>query len=139
MAKIQLKSDKITPFGSLYLIFKQFTLSGLRNTINTYLGTRSTAPRTFSQSDVFTYVFGNYLYGGSCIEDVMDIKPFWNGKDGMRIASSNTIARTMKKFAKKNVTYTNKGGKNNYKTYNFKDIKVIIDNLISGCRTKNGV
>lgn len=38
MAKIQLKSDNINPFGGLFSIFKQFDRSGLRRTIDSTLG-----------------------------------------------------------------------------------------------------
>ena len=42
MAKIQLKSDNINPFGGLFSIFKQFDRSGLRRTIDSTLGHRGT-------------------------------------------------------------------------------------------------
>ena len=42
MAKIQLKSDNINPFGGLFSNFKQFDRSGLRLTIDSALGKRGT-------------------------------------------------------------------------------------------------
>ena len=45
MAKIQLKSDNINPFGGLFPILKQFDRSGLRRTIGSTLGKRG-ATRT---------------------------------------------------------------------------------------------
>ena len=42
MAKIQLKSDNINPFGGLYSIFNQFDRSGLRSVIDEHLGKRGT-------------------------------------------------------------------------------------------------
>ena len=41
MAKIQLKSDNINPFGGLFSILKQFDRSGLRRTIDSTLGKRA--------------------------------------------------------------------------------------------------
>ena len=40
MAKIQLKSDNINPFGGLFSIFNQFDRSGLRQVIDGHLGRR---------------------------------------------------------------------------------------------------
>ena len=69
MAKIQLKSDNINPFGGLFSIFKQFDRSGLRQTIDSTLGKRGTTKAAFSYGDVFASLFGSYLCGGDCIED----------------------------------------------------------------------
>ena len=107
MAKIQLKSDNITPFGGLYSIFNQFNRSGVRKTIDSFLGYRSRDPKAFSYGDVFASLFASYLCGGDCIEDVMDVKSFWNGHDGIRIASSDTIERTLRKLSCDNITYEN--------------------------------
>lgn len=107
MAKIQLKSDNITPFGGLYSIFNQFNRSGVRKTIDSLLGSRSCDPKAFSYGDVFASLFASYLCGGDCIEDVMDVKSFWNGHDGIRIASSDTIERTLRKLSFDNITYEN--------------------------------
>ena len=107
MAKIQLKSDNITPFGGLYSIFNQFNRSGIRKTIDYFLGSRSCDPKAFSYGDVFASLFASYLCGGDCIEDVMDVKSFWHGHDGIRIASSDTIERTLRKLSCDNITYEN--------------------------------
>ena len=107
MAKIQLKSDKITPFGGLYSIFNQFNRSGVRKTVDSFLGSRSCDPKAFSYGDVFASLFASYLCGGDCIEDVMEVKSFWNGHDGIRIASSDTIERTLRKLSCDNITYEN--------------------------------
>ncbi len=107
MAKIQLKSDNITPFGGLYSIFNRFDRSGVRKTIDSFLGMRSADPKAFSFGDVFASLFASYLCGGDCIEDVMDIKSFWHGHDSIRIASSDTIGRALRKLSCENVSYEN--------------------------------
>ena len=76
MAKIQLKSDSINPFGGLFSIFSMFNRSGLRSVIDGHLGRRGRTKAAFTHGDVFASLFGSYLCGGDCIEDVMDIKPF---------------------------------------------------------------
>ena len=105
MAKLAIKSDNITPFGGLYSVFNRFSASGLRETIDSHLGKRSSDPKAFTYGDVFGSLFGNYLCGGDCIEDVMDIKPFWDGHENIRIASSDTIERTLRSLAEDNISY----------------------------------
>ena len=61
MAKIQLKSDNINPFGGLFSIFKQFDRSGLRRTIDSTLGHRGTTRAAFSYGDVFASLFGRKI------------------------------------------------------------------------------
>ena len=103
MAKLAIKSDNITPFGGLYSVFNRFSASGLRETIDSHLGRRSSDPKAFTYGDVFGSLFGSYLCGGDCIEDVMDIKPFWDGHENIRIASSDTIERTLRSLAEDNI------------------------------------
>lgn len=105
MAKLAIKSDNITPFGGLYSVFNRFSASGLRETIDSHLGRRSSDPKAFTYGDVFGSLFCSYLCGGDCIEDVMDIKPFWDGHENIRIASSDTIERTLRSLAEDNILY----------------------------------
>lgn len=110
MAKLQIKSDNITPFGGLFPIFRLFERSGLRQTIDSCLGPRSADPRAFSYSDVFKSLFSSYLCGGDCLEDVADVKAFWDGHDRNRIAGPDTIARTLKALSCEDITYGSKAG-----------------------------
>ena len=111
MAKLQIKSDNINPFGGLFSIFKQFDRSGLRSVIDKHLGKRGSTKAAFSHGDVFASLFGNYLCGGDVIEDVMDIKPFWNNREDIRICSSDVMLRTLRKLADGNVSYISDRGK----------------------------
>ena len=48
MAKIQLKSDNINPFGGLFSILNQFDRSGLRQVIDEHLGRRGATKAAFT-------------------------------------------------------------------------------------------
>ena len=111
MAKLQIKSDTINPFGGLFSIFRQFDRSGLRSVIDNHLGKRGTTKAAFSHGDVFASLFVNYLCGGDVIEDVMEIKPFWDGRDRIRVCSSDVMLRTLRKLADGNVAYVSDKGK----------------------------
>ena len=111
MAKVQIKSDTINPFGGLFLIFNQFNRSGVRSVIDKHLGKRGLTKAAFSHGDVFTSLFGNYLCGGDVIEDVMEIKPIGDGREGIRVCSSDVMLRTLRKLADGNVAYVSDKGK----------------------------
>jgi len=111
MAKIQIKSDNITPFGGLFSIFNQFSASGLRQTIDSYLGKRSKSNKAFTYGDIFASLFSSYLCGGDCIEDVMTVKEFWDEHDKIRVASSDTIERALRKLSCANKSYEFKDNK----------------------------
>ena len=68
MAKIQIKSDKLTPFGGIFSIMEQFD-STLSSVIDSTLGLRC---RSFGYqySEIIRSLMSIYFCGGSCIEDV---------------------------------------------------------------------
>lgn len=110
MAKIQLKSDIITPFGGLFSIFNLFDSCGLRRTIDSVLGQRSADIKAYSFGDIFLSLFASYLCGGDCLEDAAYLKPFWHERDGFRIASPDTIGRALRGLAEDNTCYTSDQG-----------------------------
>ena len=132
MAKIQLKSDNINPFGGLFPIFRQFNRSGLRSVIDKHLGKRGSTKAAFTHGDVFASLSGNYLCGGDCIEDVMDIKPFWGGREDIRICSSDVMLRALRNLADGNVAYKSDKGKsydfnvNERSEYNSEHNKILL-------------
>ena len=111
MAKLQIKSESINPYGGLFSIFKQFDRSGLRSVIDAELGRRGSTRAAFTHGDVFASLFANYLCGGDCVEDVMDIKQFWDKREGIRVCSSDVILRTLRRLSCENVCYTSDSGK----------------------------
>ena len=68
MAKIQIKSEKLTPFGGIFSIMEQFD-STLSSVIDSTLGLRC---RLFGYqySEIIRSLMSIYFCGGSCIEDV---------------------------------------------------------------------
>lgn len=59
----------------------------------------------FTHGDGFASMFGSYLCGGDRIEDVMEIKPFLNNRDNIRICSSDVILRTLRSLSKDSISY----------------------------------
>ena len=67
-AKIQIKSEKLTPFGGNFSIMKQFD-AFLAQTIDSTLGLRCTL-FGYQYSEILRALMCVYLCGGSCLEDI---------------------------------------------------------------------
>ena len=67
MAKIQIKSEKLTPFG-VFSIMEQFDAL-LAQTIDSTLGLRCTL-FGYQYSEILHSLMCVYLCGGSCLEDI---------------------------------------------------------------------
>ena len=98
MAKIQIKSEKLTPFGGIFSIMEQFDAL-LAQTIDSTLGLRCTM-FGYQYSEILRSLMCVYLCGGSCVENVMThlmrhqfLHPF------SRTCSTDTILRDFKELA----------------------------------------
>ena len=68
MAKIQIKSEKLTPFGGIFSIMEQFDAL-LAQTIDSTLGLRCTL-FGYQYSEILRSLMCVYLCGGSCSEEI---------------------------------------------------------------------
>ena len=68
MAKIQIKSEKLTPFGGIFSIMEQFDAL-LAQTIDSTLGLRCTM-FGYQYSEILRSLMCVYLCGGSCIDPI---------------------------------------------------------------------
>ena len=68
MAKLQIKSDNLTPFGGIFYVLDMFD-KHLGWLIDHELGKRSQF-RGFQYSEIFRAMFSICFCGGSCIEDL---------------------------------------------------------------------
>ena len=105
MAKVQIKSDKITPFGGIFPIMDKFD-SMLSSTIDSTLGLRC-RQFGFQYSEILRSLMCVYLCGGSCVEDVSShLMPHLSLHPTLRTCSADTILRAIKELTGQNVTYT---------------------------------
>mgnify|MGYP003540962447 FL=1 len=68
MAKIAIKSEKLTPFGGIFPIMEHFS-SLLSSTIDSTLGLRCKL-YGYQYSEIIRSLLCVYFCGGSCVEDV---------------------------------------------------------------------
>ena len=68
MAKVQIKSEKVTPFGGIFSIMEQFDAL-LSNVIDSTLGKRCQF-FGYSYSEIIRSLMCVFFCGGSCVEDI---------------------------------------------------------------------
>ena len=105
MAKIQIKSEKLTPFGGIFHVMDLFERH-LSHIIDGTLGKRSVSVG-YDYSEIIRSLMCVYFCGGSCVENVsnhlmghLSLHPL------LRTCSSDTILRMMKELSCDNITYT---------------------------------
>ena len=109
MAKVQLKSEKLTPFGGIFLVMEQFDAL-LSKTIDSTLGTRN--QYGYQYSDIFRALMSVFFCGGSCIEDVTThLMRYLSMCPKTKTCSSDTILRAINELSEDNITYTSDSGK----------------------------
>ena len=110
MAKIQIKSEKLTPFGGIFSIMEQFDAL-LAQTIDSTLGLRCTL-FGYQYSEILRPLMCVYLCGGSCIEDISThIMKHLSLHPTLRTCSADTILRAIGELTCKNITYKSASGK----------------------------
>lgn len=105
MAKVQIKSEKITPFGGIFSIMEQFDAL-LSNVIDSTLGKRCQS-FGYSYSEILRSLMCVFFCGGSCIEDVSThLMRHLSSHPRIRTCSADTILRAIKELTVPNITYT---------------------------------
>ena len=104
MAKLQIKSEKITPFGGIFSIMEQFDAL-LSNVIDSTLGLRGHT-LGYQYSKIFRSLMCVCFCGGSCIEDVSThLMKYLSCHPKLRTCSANAILRAIKELTASNINY----------------------------------
>ena len=132
MAKIQIKSEKLTPFEGFFSIMEQFD-STLSSVIDSTLGLRS-KQYGYQYSEIVRSLMSVYFCGGSCIEDVTThLMNHLSLHPTLRTCSSDTILRAIKELTQENISYTSDTGKN----YDF-NTAATLNTLLLNCLLTTG-
>ena len=114
MAKVQIKSEKLTPFGGIFSIMEQFD-SNLSSVIDSTPGMRCRL-YGYQYSEIVRSLMSVYFCGGSCVEDVTShLMRHLSCHPMLRTCSSDTIFRAIWELTQDNISYTSDQGK----TYDF--------------------
>ena len=110
MAKVSIKSEKITPFGGLFHVRELFSRY-VGPVINKVLGLRCTS-YGYQYSEIAGSLSSVHFCGGDCVEDVTShLMPHLSLHPTLRTCSSDTILRGISELATVNTTYTSDTGK----------------------------
>ena len=110
MAKVQIKSEKITPFGGIFHV-REFFSRFVGPVIDKVLGLRCTS-YGYQYSEIVGSLSSVYFCGGGCVEDVTShLIPHLSLHPTLRTCSSDTILRGISELATANTTYTSETGK----------------------------
>lgn len=104
MAKIIIKSEKLTPFGGIFSIMEYFDAL-LSETIDSTLGYRCKW-YGYQYSEIIRSLLCVYFCGGSCVEDVSShLMPHLSLHLVLRTCSSDTILRAIRELSQNNISY----------------------------------
>ena len=132
MAKIQIKSEELTPFGGIFSIMEQFD-SKLSSVIDSTLGMRCKL-YGYQYSEIIRSLMSVYFCGGSCIEDVTThLMYHLSLHPTLRTCSADTILRAIKELTQDNISYTSDTGK----TYDFNTADKL-NTLLLNCLLSTG-
>ena len=110
MAKVSIKSEKITPFGGIFHVREHFSRF-VGPVIDKVLGLRCT-PFGYQYSEIVGSLSSVYFCGGDCVEDVTShLMPHLSIHPTLRACSSYTILRAIKELTQDNISYTSDQGK----------------------------
>ena len=97
MANVQIKSEKLTPFGGFFPIMEQFDAL-LAQTIDSTLGMRCKW-YGYQYSEILRSLMCVYLCGGSCVEDVTThLVRHLSLHPSLRTCSADTILRAIEEL-----------------------------------------
>ena len=132
MAKVAIKSEKLTPFGGIFSIMEQFD-SRLSSVIDSTLGMRCRL-YGYQYSEIIRSLMSVYFCGGSCIEDVTThLMYHLSLHPTLRTCSADTILRAIKELTQDNISYTSDTGK----TYDFNTADML-NTLLLNCLLSTG-
>lgn len=110
MAKVIIKSEKLTPFGGIFSVMEHFDAL-LSKTIDSSLGLRCTS-YGYQYSEIIRSLMCTYFCGGSCVEDVSThLMRHLSLHPRLHTCSADTILRAIKELTVENVSYTSDSGK----------------------------
>ena len=137
MAKVQIKSEKITPFGGIFHVRELYSRY-VGPVIDKVLGFRCTS-FGYQYGEIVGSLSSVYFCGGDCVEDVTShLMPHLSLHPTLRTCSSDTILRAISELATGNTTYTSDTGK----SYEFNPAtklnRLLVKALLSTCQLVAG-
>ena len=135
MAKVNIKSEKITPFGGIYYASKAFYALSLDKVINGTLDVRSSTYNGYQLDEVMSAMSDVFLRGGDCVEDVNRSECHLRESPEVRIPTSHTIGRAIKELSHEDMEYKSSSGN----VFRFPPPKKRLNDLLMKLNMKMGL
>ena len=110
MAKVNIKSEKITPFGGIYYASKAFYALSLDKIINDTLGVRCSTYNGYQWDEIMSAMSDVFLCGGDCVEDFNRSECHLRESPEIQIPTSHTIGRAIKELSHEDMEYKSPSG-----------------------------
>ncbi|MBQ9466597.1 MAG: hypothetical protein IJU62_06450 [Muribaculaceae bacterium] len=108
MAKVQIKNEKITPFGGIYFVTKQF--KHIERAIDEYLGRRCVSAG-YQYGEIVRAMMCNFFCGGDRTEDINNINERVGYGPDSRLCSPDTVLRILSRLTVRDTVYKSNSGK----------------------------
>lgn len=108
MAKVQIKNEKITPFGGIFFVTNQF--KPVERAIDEYLGRRCVSSG-YQYGEIVRAMMCNFFCGGDRTEDINIIKERVGHGPGSRLCSPDTVLRMLAQLTVTDTVYESGSGK----------------------------
>lgn len=108
MAKVQIKNEKITPFGGIYFVTKQF--KPIERAIDEYLGRRCVSVG-YQYGEIVRAMMCNFFCGGDRTEGINNIKERVGYGPDSRLCSPDTVLRMLSQLTARDTVYKSISGK----------------------------
>ena len=107
--KVQIKSEKFTPFGGIFYVLNLFRRLVACH-VDTYLGPRCRL-YGYQYGEAMTAMAGNFFSGGDRTEDINVLKSKLPQHPGFRLCSPDTVLRCLSELSCPDIVYTSDKGK----------------------------
>ena len=108
MAKVQIKSEKVTPFGGLFFVSREFRRYVMPY-VDKYLGLRSKLIG-YQYSEILNTMASNFFCGGDRMEDINVLKEKMPQHPEFTLCSPDTVLRAISELATDDICYTSPEG-----------------------------
>ena len=113
MANVQIKNEKIKPFGGIYFVTSQF--KPVERAIDEYLGRRCESAG-YRYGEIVRAMMCNFFCGGDRTEDINNIGQRMGYGPDSRLCSPDTVLRMLSQLTAADTVYTSDSGINTAST-----------------------
>lgn len=137
MIKVALSSEKMICNAGAAVALDLLQRLDFNELVDGHLGNRVKL-FGYDYSDIFKSHFITQLSGGSCVEDVQQLREAWKEHPGFKVCSSDTVLRSLSELKAKDSVFKTKTGVTHYFSFNTKMNELLLKVLLKSKRLQPG-